>query len=330
MKKGLGHYSTDTKRKILYAIENGKTPTEINQTFGVSRSTIYQWKKADSLERRSGTGPQSRLSLDEVNQLLAYIQQPASEFGYENDLWTGPRITQFIEKTLGKRLHRTTVYRMLTEENQSYKQPEYRWEEADAGKQDHWIKNTVPAIKRYVTRHNAILYFVDEATIQLTPSRGKTWGPKGKTSIVSRTGKRGRICAISAISPKHSLVFSLQKSTFKTDGVISFLDQIQKRHKNRKIVVVMDNARAHTSKQMNHYLNNSSNLKVYYLPSYSPQWNPDEKVWNHLKSCELVSHKETTIEGLEKLARKKLRSMQRRPKLLRGLFMRCEIAKFFA
>ncbi len=329
IKLGATHYSIDTKKIILESIKSGKTPTEISQTFGMSRSTIYQWIKASSLERKTGSGKQPILTLDEINRLLAYIQNPATNYGFENDLWTGPRITKLIKDKLKKKLHRTTVYRMLTEENQTFKKPEYRWSEADKNKQSLWIKTTIPAIKRFVTKNKALLFFLDESTIQLTPTKGKTWGPKGKTSIVERSGKRGRVCAISAISPKSSLIFSLQQTTFKTQGVIDFLKQIMRNHKNRKIAIVLDNASPHTSKAMKEFLSINKNIKLFFLPSYSPQWNPDEKVWNHLKSHEILSHCETSVDGLEQLTRRKLKSMQMRPKLLRGIFMRREISKFF-
>jgi transposase len=79
---------------------------------------------------------------------------------------------------------------------------------------------------------------------------------------------------------------------------------------------------------MKEYLEKSS-IKVFFLPPYSPEMNPDEKVWNYLKSSELISHVETSVKGLKKLTSKKMRSISRQPKLLRGIFMRCEISKFF-
>lgn len=329
MNLGEKHYSIDTKKRILESIKDGKTPSEIHKTFGTSRSTIYQWLKAKDLDRKAGSGKCSALELDEINQLLAYMQNPASNYGFETDLWTAPRLQKLILDKLKKKVHRTTVYRILTEKKQTFKKPEYRWAEGDKEKQQSWIKKTIPTIKSFVKRKNAVLYFLDESTIQLTPSLGRTWGPKGKTSIVERTGKRGRVCAISAISPKNKLIFSLQRDTFNSKGVIKFLKQILNTHKEKNVVIVLDNARPHTSKEMKDFLKQNPQLKLYFLPSYSPHMNPDEKVWNHLKSHEISSHTETTVDGLEKLTRKKLKGMQSSPKLLRGIFMRCEVAKFF-
>ena len=334
MKLGSKHYANQLKKKVLESIENGSNPTEMARKLNISRSSIYRWigrsRESDTeLKRVVGTGKKASLSLDQINKILAYVQRPASNYGFENDLWSTPRLTSLIKDKLKVNIHRTTVHRMLTEHNQSSKKPEYRWAEADAEKQRLWLKDTVPAIKRFVTKTRAVLYFFDEASISLTPSKGRTWGPKGKTTIVRRTGKRGSISALSAISPDKKLLFSVKRGTVKGDNVVEFFKRIMASHKNRSIVIVLDNATAHHSKAVKDFVEQNANLKLYYLPAYSPEWNADEKVWNHLKSVELVAHQEKDLDGLLSLTRNKLRGMACRPKLLRGIFQRCEIASFF-
>ncbi len=329
MRSGDINYDEKFKQRILIDIDKGISPTEIAEKFGIARTSIYRWlARRDDLSRRDVSGRPSSLTHDEINQILAYMQHSATNFGFEGPLWTGPRIKALVKLKLNKNVHRSTIHRMLTEYDYSFKKAEIRWAEASIEDQKHWIKMSIPAIKRWVRANKAILYFMDESTIQLTPSQGRTWGPIGETSIVKRTSKRGRICAISAISTRHNLTFSLQEENFNGDSVVAFLKQIERNHPNRKIAIVMDNAACHKAKTVKNFLD-ASQIKVYYLPPYSPEFNPDEKVWNHLKSNELVAHEETTVEGLKKLTARRMKSMSRRPKLLRGLFMRCEIAKFF-
>jgi transposase len=66
-----------------------------------------------------------------------------------------------------------------------------------------------------------------------------------------------------------------------------------------------------------------------YLPKYSPDWNPDEKVWNHLKHHELKGHQAKTKEELQTLTQRKLETMSKNPALLKGLYFRCCVADFF-
>ena len=335
MKKKGTHYSKDLKEKILKAIQNGTRPTEIASKFSMSRSSIYRWiermSKLNNIERLKdpGSGKSTTLNVEQVDKILNLMTEPATTYGFDSELWSSSKVRTLIKDELKISLHRTTVYRMLTEQNYSSKKPEYRWNEADLERQNLWIKNTIPAIKRYVSRNNAILYFADESGISLSASNGRTWGPVGVTTILKKTAKKGRLSVISAISPSNRLLFSIKKSSIKSSDVKDFLKQILNSHKNRKVAVVLDNASSHHSKVIRDFEKSNKNLKLYFLPAYSPEWNPDEKVWNHLKSIELAGHNAKNLQDLEKITRKKMQKIARTPKLLRGIFMRCEVSKFF-
>jgi len=70
-------------------------------------------------------------------------------------------------------------------------------------------------------------------------------------------------------------------------------------------------------------------LHVFYLPKYSPDWNPDEKVWQHLKYNELQAHQACTKEELKELTEAKLEKMSRDTELLEAIYYRCCIAPLF-
>jgi hypothetical protein len=74
------------------------------------------------------------------------------------------------------------------------------------------------------------------------------------------------------------------------------------------------------------YIASQPRLHVFHLPKYSPDWNPDEKVWNHLK---LKGHQAKSKDELKILTQKKLERMAHNPSLLRGIFFRCCVADFF-
>ena len=153
-----------------------------------------------------------------------------------------------------------------------------------------WIRYEVPKIKRVVARYRAVLYFQDKSNISLTAVLGKTWAPKGQTPIQRVTGNRGGISAMSAISKSGQLVFQLHQKRITSVEIIDFLAQLLKHHKNRHLAVVMDQAPPHTSKKTQSFINVQKRLHVFYLPAYSPGFNADEQVWNHLKHWELKGH----------------------------------------
>jgi len=63
-------------------------------------------------------------------------------------------------------------------------------------------------------------------------------------------------------------------------------------------------------------------LELFYLPTYSPDFNPDEGVWSHLKSQELKAHQATNKEELIKKTHEALKRMAKRPVLIRSFFKR--------
>ena len=191
------------------------------------------------------------------------------------------------------------------------------------------MRTEAPAIRQSVTTFNALLYFQDEANVSLTAFLGKTWAPRGQTPRQKVTGKRGGVAAMSAINGRGRLLFKLLEKRINSDDVIAFLGQMLQHHRNRHLVVVMDQAPPHTSKQTMAYIACQTRLHVFHLPKYSPDWNPDEKVWNHLKHQELKSHQAKTKEELKVMAHNKLEHMAKNPSLLRGIFFRCCVAEYF-
>ena len=127
---------------------------------------------------------------------------------------------------------------------------------------------------------------------------------------------------MSAISRHGRLIFTLHEGKITSIEVIRFLQQMLKQHDKRHLIVVMDRAKPHTSKLTTRYIESQDRLHVFYLPARSPEFNPDEKVWNHLKNNELKSHQAKTKEELKNLTKRKLLSMAKRPSLLKALFRR--------
>jgi len=329
-------YSTvEVRDKAVRAYLKGKNISSISEMYHMHRTTVFRWiKKYEHTgvverEKSPGSGRPSKLTEKQIKKLLKIILKPASDHGFETDFWTIKRIITIAKKKLRVNISKTTMYGVLYNESFSYKKPEKRFYEADRKKQEEWIKKEIPKIKRCVKKHKGILYFEDESSISLTAVLGKTWGPIGETIIQKSTGNRASISAMSAITNTGKLIFTLHEKRIASPEVINFLEQMLKHHPRRDLIVVMDNAATHTSKMTKAYIKSQKRLHVYYLPPRSPEFNPDEKVWNYLKNEELKSHKAKTKSELQKLTKKKLSVMSKKPELLRGIFMRCEISYLF-
>jgi len=329
-------YSTyDIRIRAVKAILTGQRKIDVAKAYQIDYTTLYRWCKRynDSenflcLQRHSGSGRHNILNLENRKRLMDIVVQPASDFGYETDFWTCRRLIQVTQQELKVDISQPTMWRTLRDLDLTYQKPRRQYFEIDVQKRRKWIRYEVPKIKRAVALYRAILYFQDESNISLTAFLGKTWSPKGQTPIQSVTGNRGSVSAMSAISKSGQLVFRLHQKRITSVEMIDFLVQLLKHHKNRHLVVVMDRATPHTSKETKTFIYKQKRLHVFYLPPYSPDFNPDEQVWNYLKHEELKSHQARTKEQLNALANSKLDSMSKNPDLLQGIFFRCYIANF--
>jgi transposase len=324
----------DEKNRAVQAVlKQGKKVSEIGQILGRLPQTINKWireYKKDGiagLRAKKRSGRPSILSQQEKKELKKDLQNPATKYGHKTDLWTLPVVMRHIKKKYKKKISKTTVWKLLKGLGLSSKKAEKRYYEADKSAQKKFLKEELPEIKKKVKKQKAKLYYQDEATIQLGPVIGRTWGPKGKKSIVKVTGNIGSISVLSAITEEGELAFKIEDGTVKSKQFIAFLKQVIKINKGKKVHMIVDNAKYHTSREVQRFLKTQDILTLSYFPKYSPYLNPDEKVWNHLKHCELKCHKETTVRGLKSRARSRLQSMAKRKSLVRSFYYRSLGAK---
>lgn len=328
-----GRYSTlDVRVRAVEAITRGLPMGEVADAFGIDRTTLYRWvsrNKTVGLLRRVGSG-RPRLLEDLTEEgLVKIILKPAIAYGFETDLWTIGRVHRVIQEQYQIEISQDTIWRRLREAGLTYQKPERQYFQMDEEARKTWMRSVAPKIRRTVRKHAALLYFQDEANVSLTAFLGKTWAPRGKTPRQKVTGSRGGVAAISAINGAGRLIFKLHEKRICSEEVIEFLGQMLEHHKKRHLVVVMDQAPPHTSKKTMSYIESQRRLHLFHLPKYSPDWNPDEKVWNHLKHQELKGHQAKTKPELRELAEVKLRTMSGNPSLLRGIFFRCCVAEYF-
>jgi transposase len=330
-----GRYSNyDLRVRAVEAVGRGLPVGQVAETFAIDRTTLFRWLRRyqdngrHGLQRQWGSGRPRLLEDLGEEDLRRIILFPASDFGYETDLWTIGRLKQVIEDLYEVELSKNTVWRRLRDAGLTYQKPERQYFEVDEKARQEWLRTEVPQIRRMVRKFQAILYFQDESNVSLTAFLGKTWAVCGQTPRVPVTGKRGGVSAMSALSGQGRLLFNLFDKRITSEEIIHFLGQMLAFHKRRHLVVVMDQAPPHTSHKTRAYVENQPRLHVFYLPKYSPDWNPDEKVWNHLKHYELKAHRAKTKEELKSLTKSKLKGMSKNPSLLRGLFFRCCVADF--
>ena len=182
--------------------------------------------------------------------------------------------------------------------------------------------------KRAAADLGAWLVFEDESGQGLRPPKGRTWGRRGHTPVVTVTGgsnTRVSLAALIATRPgcRPRLIYRThrgrrddQRKGFTETDYARLLDAAHQQL-GGPLVVVWDGLNTHTSRAMRELVAARSWLRVYRLPPYASELNPVEPVWSNLKRslANLVKH---DIDQLTALIKTRLRQMQYRPGLLDG------------
>jgi len=218
-----------------------------------------------------------------------------------------------------------TLWRGLKKLKLSNQKPERRALEQDPKERAHWLKSVWPKIQRQAKAERALVFFEDESVVRLTPTVGRTWAPVGKTPVVRVTGNRAGVLVMSALNAQGRLFFAIPPDTVNAGVFIDFLKALLSEYPRRKIFVIADQASPHIAKKVRAFVAKEKRLKLFYLPTHSPDFNPDEGVWSHLKSQELKAHQATNKKELIKKTKAALRKMAKRPGLLRSFFYRSNI-----
>lgn len=313
--------------RVLNLREKGWKINDIAESFELHRGSVSRWftyfrrKGKDGLLKKKASGAKPKISLQETNKLISILMHPATDFGFATPLWDCHRIQQLIKNKFEKSIDQSNIWRLLRRWGFTPQKPEKHAIEQSEQLVAEWLVEEWPKIRANAKRWHAIVYFQDEAGISLIPALGTTWAPRGQTPHVIVTGKKGGIIVTSAVSQCGRLLFRIEKENIVASVHIEFLQQLLDHHPRRKIIVVEDRARPHTAGLVRKFMEeNKKRLTIYYLPSYSPDLNPDEKTWRHLKQHELKAHQATSIPELRDLVLAKMRSIQHRPKVVKSFF----------
>ena len=319
----LEHY----RYRAVKLFKEGQPVNDIAHFFGVHRGSVSRWigshkrngKKA--LQSKKASGPAFKLTSEEMQKMVQLLREDATIHGFETPLWTCKRLQQIIRQHTGKKLHSTNIMRWLKRWGFTNQKPERRAMQRDDAAVERWLKEEWPKIREHQRRWQAILYFQDESGVSLIAVLGKTWAPKGKTPLVKVTGNRGGLCVTSAISPAGHMVFRLERGKVDAEKHVEFLEQIISHHPHRKIIVIEDRAPVHRAKLVDNFVEkNKSRFAMYRIPSYAPDLNPDEHVWEYLKAHQLKTHQAKNTNELRKLVKRKMQSIQHQKNLIQSFF----------
>jgi transposase len=313
--------------RAVERVQAGESPEVVIKTLGFSRACIYNWLARyrsggwHALRTGKRSGRPKKISGTQMKWIYRTIRdKDPRQLKFAFALWTRSIVADVIKKQFGIKLSLASVSRLLAQLGFSCQKPLYRAYQRNSELVEKWKQEEFPKIQKRAKKESATIYFQDESGIRSDFHSGTTWAPKGKTPVIEATGARFGLNMVAAITPKGQLQFMIVQGSVNSSKIVEFLKRLMHGHDN-KVFLIWDGHPTHKSKVVKDCIASfDGRLETFLLPSYSPDLNPIEQLWNHTKTNGVGRQPINGPDQLKRAVLNRLRSLQKLPKLILSLF----------
>ena len=327
----------ETRFEAVRRVQAGEAPTAVARDMGLYTNRIFIWLAAyrsggwDALRSRKAMGRPKRLAAKQIRWIYDTVTtKNPLQFKLPFALWTRPQIRALVAQRFSVKLSLVSVGRLLAQLGLTCQRPLFRAYQQDRSLVERWLKEEYPKIRTRAKREKAEIFFEDESGVRSDFHSGTTWAPKGQTPVVRATGQRFSLNMISAISARGELRFMVVRGGVGAGVFITFLKRLV-HGQRRPIYLIVDGHPSHRAKKVKSYVESlQGKLRLFFLPPYSPELNPDELVWNDVKNNGVGR---TLVHGPADLLRAvvgRLRYLQKTPEHVRSFFRHPETRYAYA
>jgi len=294
---------------VVLLLSQGRPWSLIESVLFCSTATIARWKQrfdaggVDALLAET-RGRRATLLVGWALLIISWIRTlTPRDFGYCRSRWCCATLAVVLYDTRGVTVSAETVRRCLRDQQMVWRRPRPVLGPADP--QRPWKLRKIRQLLRALPPDEAAV-FQDEVDVNLNPDIGCMWMPKGEQAEVVTPGNNVKRYLSGSMSWRSGELVVTQGTRRNAELFVQHLDDLRRCFRHyKKVHVICDNARFHTvqgSRVVRQYLaEHGDRIVLHYLPAYSPQDNPIERVWWHLHEQITRNHRCASIEELIKL-----------------------------
>jgi transposase len=316
--------------QVIRLRERGYSYEDIAHQTGLSRTGVFdickRWRLLGEtgLYDASGGRPAGEgRALDlvqEVTMREVVATKTPDEMQLPWALWSRAAVGELIRQYCAVALSVRAVGLYLARWGFTPQKPLVRAREQSPAAVDKWLQEDYPKVAARARAEGAEIHWGDETGLRSDDVRGRGYAPRGQTPVVRVNRKRQGLSVISTVTNKGQMRWRVFEGGMNGPRLIDFMQRLV-REVGKKVFLILDNLRAHHAKPVKAWLAaNAERIEVFYLPSYSPELNPDEMANADLKQAVTKRVPARTKQQLAKAVTSHLRSVQRQPERIRKYF----------
>ena len=299
MQAGEKDYKVKTMLQAAMHRKRGLFLEEISKAIGKAKSTIHGWlvRLENGMERRhdrKSPGRPCRLSDEQTSLLDRDLEKNPEESGFHRSTWTARLLVRHVLNKFGVRYSADGALRLASRLNFSVRKPRpVPYNSATKEEVKKYVNDTVMEIKAHAGRGYKVVC-LDAAALIDSPLSKRGIRRRGGSDTVNINYSRQSIKIIGALG-RDTLDMQFHEN-LATGNVVELLEEIRQKYAN--VFVIMDNAAAHKSMEMEDYIRGTNGSVVrWFLPPHTPQQNPIEIQWREIKRAVA----DTFFGGFDKL-----------------------------
>jgi transposase len=320
----------ERRRRAVKLRERGMTLREVAAQVELSVPTVMSahraylaggWSAVNVKPRGRKRGEGRQLTPEqeaEIRRLICDKTPDQLKMGFA--LWNRQAVLQLIQDRLGIELPIRTVGEYLKRWGFTPQKPIKKAYEQRPAEVRKWLDDEYPKIAARAKTEGAEIHWGDETGLRSDDVRGRGYAPKGQTPVVRVNNKREGLSIISTVTNQGKVRWKVFDGAMNADILIDFFKRLIKDAK-RKVYLILDNLRVHHARRVKDWLaDHDEEIEVFYLPSYSPELNPDECLNADLKDGVTRRAPARSKAQLKKAAISHLRKLQKSPRRVRKYF----------
>lgn len=290
--------TTEAQQQLRYQAmrlrKSGRTYREIAEIVGVCPTTVSMWwrkfkkggQKAIRIKKRGRpTGSCRTLTVEQEKVIQKSMRDKCpDQMKLPFALWTRIAVQRLIKQLWAIDMPIRTVGEYLKRGGFTPQKPLRKAYKQNPKAVKAWLNQEYPEIKKRARKETAEIHWGDETGLCNDSYHGRSYAPRGQTPAIKLHPRCERVNLISSVTNQGKVLFMVYKNRMNSQTLIKFMKRLIK-GAAKKIFLILDNLKVHHSHVVRDWLEeHKDEIELFFLPSYSPEMNPDEYLNCDLKA----------------------------------------------